>query len=116
MILHTIDLLYLWAPNQNQNQMKGEIRGAVTSQGIVDIDLLSGPNCEAIRGIVKSSRELSLRYLLLVPLTGTAAVQKFLVKDVVGEQAVYSIWVRQAKLCLGEGPDRGRNASPIVYK
>jgi hypothetical protein len=79
MVLHTVDSIYIWGPSELV--LMQEVGDGITAQGFVDVELLSGPKADSIRGIVKHCWELSLRYLHVFPLFGMEVIKQLFLMD-----------------------------------
>jgi hypothetical protein len=55
MVLHTVDAILLWAPSERV--LMQEVGGAMSEQGLVDLELLRGGRADAIRSIVRCEWE-----------------------------------------------------------
>jgi hypothetical protein len=102
MVLHTADSVYVWAADEAAFQR--EIGLCVTQHGLTELDLMKGPKAEAVRGIVRAAWELSLGYLIVLPLIGLDAVAPFLADEKATDRCRFPVWVRRrtAELVLSQ--------------
>jgi hypothetical protein len=95
MVVHMIDTIYIWAPTEEM--LAEEIANAVSPQGVIDMDMLAGPRADALRAIVAAEWELSLCYLIVMPLAGREAVEGFCVEETQGDVPTFANWSQQGK-------------------
>jgi hypothetical protein len=90
MVLHTVDAILLWAPSERV--LMQEVGGAMSEQGLVDLELLRGGRADAIRSIVRSEWELSFSYVTVLGIFGEDVIKPYLVEDRRGDVKTFSIW------------------------
>jgi hypothetical protein len=100
LVIHMIDAVYVWA--LTEEMLLDELGPALSPDGIINIDMLEGPNADALRGIVKGAWELSLCYLIVLPLFGEDAVRPFLVEETRGDVPLFSIWATEGRFAVEE--------------
>jgi hypothetical protein len=87
-----MDALYVWATDIPR--LESEIGPCLTPQGVIDLDLMKGCKAEAVREIVRAAWELSLQYLIVLPLVGMEQVAPFLVDEKATDRCRFPVWVR----------------------
>jgi hypothetical protein len=91
MVLHTTDSVYIWASSEEKLQNETGMAG----QGVIDIELIHGAKADEIRRIVRSAWELSLQYLIVLPLVGPESVLPFLVDEKGTDEYPFRTWMSQ---------------------